>query len=75
MTKTANIFNIIAQLLSLVGGVNWGLIGLFDINLIQLLFNNFKIIQGIYILVGISSFYFLIDLIGFIFTKNSKYLN
>lgn len=48
--------NLIAQILLIVGGLNWGLIGLFDFNLVAALFgvdtwfSNF-----VYILVGLAA--------------------
>lgn len=48
--------NIIAQVLLIIGGINWGLVGLFDWNLVSALFgvdtwfSNF-----IYILVGVAA--------------------
>ena len=45
----------IALILVIVGAVVWGLIGLFNFNLVETLFGNMTIISKIiYILVGIS---------------------
>ena len=42
--------------LSIIGGINWGLIGLFDFNLVEAIFQpNSLLTRLIYILVGISS--------------------
>lgn len=72
MTNTPNIFYTVAQFLTLMGGLNWGLIGLFDFNLVQILFHNAKLIQGIYILVGLSSLYLFIEFIKFLMIKSVK---
>lgn len=50
------IINIIALLLLVIGGLNWGLVGLFEFNLVDFLFGNGSILSRIvYILVGISA--------------------
>lgn len=47
----------IAVILLLVGGINWGLVGLFNFNIVQLLFNQFSNI--VYSIVGLLSVYVL----------------
>nr|MBP3681232.1 DUF378 domain-containing protein [Clostridia bacterium] len=50
------IINVIALLLVIIGGINWGLVGLFDFNLVDFLFGLGSIFSKIiYILVGIAS--------------------
>ncbi len=45
----------IALILVIIGAVNWGLIGFFNFNLVEMLFGNMTIIARIiYALVGIS---------------------
>lgn len=45
----------IALVITIIGAINWGLIGLFDFNLVATLFESAEIIEKfIYILVGIS---------------------
>ena len=44
----------ICLVLTIIGAVNWGLIGLFDFNLVSTLFKGSTVIQNIiYIIVGI----------------------
>ena len=44
----------IALVFTIIGAINWGLIGLFDFNLVATLFGSVEIIEKIiYILVGI----------------------
>lgn len=44
-----------------IGGLNWGLVGLFDFDLVQALFGSWPIIvQAVYILVGVSAVYELV---------------
>jgi len=48
-------------ILLVVGGVNWGLVGLFQLDLVETLFGEASLLSDIvYILVGISALYFLI---------------
>lgn len=50
------IINCIALLLLIIGGLNWGLIGFFEFNLVDFLFGSGSILSRIvYILVGISA--------------------
>lgn len=58
---------VIATTLVIIGAINWGLIGLFDFNLVALLFGGAEsmLTKIIYILVGISgllSFKVLVEL-------------
>ena len=49
------IINTIALILVIIGGLNWGLVGLFEFNLVDFLFGEGSILARIvYILVGIS---------------------
>lgn len=49
----------IAWLLVIVGAINWGLVGLSNLNLVTLLFGAGMFTQIIYILVGVSGLYML----------------
>ena len=49
-------FNAIVLTLIIIGGINWGLIGLFNYNLVDALFGSASWISRIiYILVGVSA--------------------
>ncbi len=51
----------VALILSIIGGLNWGLIGLFDFDLVGTIFGSMSAITRIiYILVGASALYLLI---------------
>lgn len=51
----------VAFVLVIVGGLNWGLIGLFDLNVVTILFGNMSFVENlVYILVGVSALYLLI---------------
>ena len=48
----------IALLLVIIGALNWGLIGLFEFNLVSTVFGSLSIISRIiYVLVGLSGIY------------------
>ena len=48
--------DLIATVLLIIGGLNWGLVGLFDFNLVSAIFNNFPDIQKLlYILIGLAA--------------------
>ncbi len=48
----------IALILVIIGGLNWGLIGLFNFNLVGLIFGEMTILSRIiYIVVGLASLY------------------
>ena len=50
------IINMIALILLIIGGLNWGLVGLFEFNLVDFLFGIGSILSRIvYILVGVSA--------------------
>lgn len=50
------ILNIIVLTLVIIGGINWGLVGLFDYNLVAELFGNASwITRLVYMLVGASA--------------------
>jgi uncharacterized membrane protein YuzA (DUF378 family) len=55
MYKLSNLDKV-SILLILIGAINWGLIGLFNVNLVYILFGSVLIIEKlIYILIGASS--------------------
>lgn len=49
--------DIIALALIIIGGLNWGLIGLFGLNLVETIFGIGVISKIIYVLVGIAGAY------------------
>lgn len=57
------VVNIITLILVIVGGLNWGLVGLFDFNLVAALFGEMSTLSRIvYALVGASALWQLIPL-------------
>ncbi len=52
--------HMVAYTLLWVGGLNWGLVGLFDYNLVESLLGNWPgVVAIVYILVGLSALYSL----------------
>lgn len=48
----------VALVLILVGALNWGLIGAFHFNLVEVIFGDLSVVtRGIYVLVGLAGLY------------------
>jgi uncharacterized membrane protein YuzA (DUF378 family) len=60
MMKCNNPLGWVAFALTIVGGLNWGLVGAFDIDLVSTIFDNGLIADIVYILVGLSAIYMII---------------
>lgn len=59
------LINTITLVLLIVGGLNWGLVGLFDFNLVSALFGEMSPLSRIvYALVGASALWQLVPLFG-----------
>ncbi|WP_180176375.1 MULTISPECIES: DUF378 domain-containing protein [unclassified Acinetobacter] len=55
-----NTIDWIAYALAIIGGLNWGLIGAFDFNLVAAIFGEMSALSRIiYILVGLSALYLI----------------
>lgn len=54
-SRTLNAVDWVAMVLLIVGGINWGLIGLFGFDLVIALFGETQISGLVYTLVGISA--------------------
>ncbi|WP_010597017.1 DUF378 domain-containing protein [Rickettsiella massiliensis] len=60
MLKSPSVLDWVALIILFIGGLNWGLIGLFHLNLITALFGEFSPIARIlYIIVGLCAIYVL----------------
>lgn len=56
--------NLVTLLLIIVGGLNWGLVGLFDFNLVSAIFGDMSALARIiYVLVGISAVWQIMPLV------------
>ena len=57
--KRLNALDWIALILVLIGGLNWGLVGLFNFNVVAVIFGDMSALSRIvYDLVGLSAVYF-----------------
>ena len=55
-----NVWDWIALVLVIVGSVNWGLVGLFDFNLVELVLGSIPyLVTVVYLLVGLSGLYLI----------------
>ena len=52
------LYRFIAQILVLIGGINWGLVGLFDVNLISAIFG-VLLSRLLFIIVGVAAGYLI----------------
>lgn len=58
------VVDLLALILIIVGGLNWGLVGAFDFNLVDTLFGEGSLLSRIvYVLVGISAVCMLLQLV------------
>ena len=56
--------NLITLVLIVVGGLNWGLVGLFDWNLVAAIFGNESVLsRTVYVLVGLSAIWQIVALV------------
>jgi len=61
--KSLNVLDWIAIILLVIGGLNWGLVGIFSWDLVAAIFGDMAVVSRIiYILVGISGLYILFSL-------------
>jgi uncharacterized membrane protein YuzA (DUF378 family) len=57
---TPNVLDYIALVLTIVGGINWGLVGAFDFDLVARIFGDMTTAtRAVYILVGLAALYCL----------------
>ena len=57
--------DVVVAILLVVGGLNWGLVGLFNFDLVETLFASIPAVQqAVYVLVGLSAVYQIIGLKG-----------
>lgn len=63
-------FSKICLWLAIIGGLNWGLVGLFDFNLVSLIFGQMSMLSRIvYTLVGLSAVWLVLLELNLIPTK------
>jgi len=63
--KKMNTLDWITMILIIIGGLNWGLVGFFNFDLVKTIFGDMTIISRIvYALVGLSAVYALLSIPG-----------
>lgn len=66
------ILHMVAFTLLIVGGLNWGLVALFNMNLVETVFGSMGLSNIVYILVGVSAVYIASTHINDCKTCNTK---
>ena len=57
--------DVIAAILLVIGGINWGLVGLLNLYLVEFLFSSVPaLMNAVYTLVGVSAVYQIVGLKG-----------
>ena len=55
--------DVVVAILLVIGGLNWGMVGLLDFDLVSYLFSGYPVLQNtVYILVGLSAVYQVVSL-------------
>ncbi len=55
MNKFLNIVQGICYILIIIGALNWGLVGIFNFNLVEYFFNESVIARTLYIIIGVAA--------------------
>jgi len=64
--RRLNWLDYVAIVLLVIGGLNWGLVGLFGFNLVAAIFGPLTLIsRAIYVLVGLSAIYVAVEAFQF----------
>ena len=60
--RTLTIIDWIALVLAIVGGINWGLVGLFQYDLVAMLLGgtSLMLVRAVYVVVGLAALYLLL---------------
>lgn len=58
--KSKEMLHVAAFTLVIVGALNWGLVALFNLNLVTAIFGPFGLSQLVYILVGVAAVYIFV---------------
>ncbi len=67
------VVNVIALILIIIGGLNWGLVGFFDFNLVDTLFGvDSAASRVVYAVVGLAAVYKLVVAVAVRTTKTEK---
>lgn len=62
----------LAYLLLVIGGLNWGLVGAFEYNLVSELFGTGAVADTIYIIVGLAALYGLYGIVAMLVSTDKE---
>jgi len=51
----------VASILLLIGGLNWGLVGALNMNIVEMILQNSTLISIVYVLVGLAAIYEIVE--------------
>ena len=55
--------SLLATILLIIGGLNWGLVGLLNLDIVALIFGSMSLLSRVvYVVIGIAAIYSLFDL-------------
>jgi uncharacterized protein len=70
--KKCGFLGVIAVIILIIGGLNWGLVGLFGFNLVEYLFSTMPlVVRLIYIIVGLAALYKIFVLFKYMGNKDT----
>ena len=76
INTSRNPFTAITTILASIGAINWGLIGIFNLNLVTSLFGEYSsITRIIYVLIGISGLYTICVLTKVLYSPATKMID
>jgi len=61
--KKLGLLGWICQLIVIIAGIDWGLVGVFKFDLVTKIFGYGSAVRIVYIVVGVAALYLLVDLI------------
>lgn len=62
--KGMSVVEWVVMVLVVVGGINWGLVGAFDFNLVAMIFKSMPVVaRVVYVLVGLAAVYMAFDVV------------
>ncbi|UXY14383.1 DUF378 domain-containing protein [Chitiniphilus purpureus] len=70
-TSNLTLFDWITLILLIIGGLNWGLVGAFEFDLVAALFGALSpVSRAVYVLVGVSAVYWIVVALTKLKTRN-----
>jgi len=67
------LLGLVATVLLVIGGLNWGLVGLFNVDLVAAIFGAGSLVSRlVYIVVGLAAVYVILDVAGVMKKKTGQ---